>query len=77
MLYLLFQIGKDRYAIEARHAVEVLPFVDLEKIPQALSAPSAPSQRPRGVAGIFNYRGQPVVAVDLCELTLAARRANS
>lgn len=59
MLFLLFQIGNDRYALEARHALEVIPFVALKKIPQA----------PRGVAGIFNYRGQPVPAVDLCELT--------
>lgn len=60
MLFLLFQIGPDRYALEARHAVEVIPFVALKKIPHS----------PRGVAGIFNYRGRPVPAVDLCELTL-------
>ena len=59
MLFLLFQIGHDRYALEARHAVEVIPFLALKKIPHA----------PRGVAGIFNYRGHPVPAVDLCELT--------
>jgi len=59
MLYLLFQIGHDRYALEASHAVEVIPLLALKKIPQA----------PRGVAGIFNYRGQPVPALDLCELT--------
>jgi chemotaxis-related protein WspB len=59
MLFLLFQIGNDRYALEARQAVEVLPFVALKKIPQA----------PRGVAGIFNYRGRPVPALDLTELT--------
>lgn len=60
MLFLLFQIGNDRYALEARHAVEVIPLLALKKVPQA----------PRGVAGIFNYRGQPVPALDLCELTL-------
>ena len=59
MLYLLFQIGNDRYALEARHAVEVVPFLELKRIPQA----------PRGVAGMFNFRGQPVPAVDLSELT--------
>jgi chemotaxis-related protein WspB len=59
MLFLLFQIGNDRYALEAIHAVEVIPLLALKKIPHA----------PRGVAGIFNYRGQPVPAVDLCELT--------
>jgi chemotaxis-related protein WspB len=62
MLFLLFQIGSDRYALEARHAVEVVPYLALKKIPQA----------PRGVAGIFNYRGRPVPAVDLCELTFGS-----
>ena len=60
MLFLLFQIGDDRYALEARHAVEVIPYVALKRIPHA----------PRGVAGVFNYRGRPVPAVDLCELTV-------
>lgn len=59
MLYLLFQIGNDRYALEAGRAVEVIPFLALKQIPQA----------PRGVAGIFNYHGQPVPALDLCALT--------
>lgn len=59
MLFLLFQIGNDRYALEAKHAIEVIPFLALKKIPHA----------PRGVAGIFNYRGLPVPAVDLSELT--------
>ena len=60
MLYLLFQIGDDRYAVDARQAVEVIPLLALKRIPQS----------PRGVAGILNYRGQPVPALDLCELTV-------
>jgi chemotaxis-related protein WspB len=60
MLFLLFQLGNDRYALEAGRVVEVVPYLALKKIPQA----------PRGVAGLFNYRGRPVPAVDLCELTL-------
>ena len=60
MLLLVFQIGRDRYALEARQAVEVVPFLALKRIPQA----------PRGIAGIFNYRGRPVPAIDLSELTL-------
>ncbi len=60
MLFLLFQLGHDRYALEASRVVEILPFVELKRIPRA----------PAGVAGIFNYRGQPVPVVDLCELTL-------
>lgn len=58
MLFLLFQIGNDRYALDARDAVEVIPFLALKKIAQA----------PHGVAGLFNYRGRPIPAVDLCEL---------
>lgn len=60
MLFLLFQLGQDRYVLDASRVVEVLPLLELKNIPQA----------PRGVAGLFNYRGQPVPAVDLCALTL-------
>ena len=60
MLFLLFQLGNDRYVLEASRVVEVLPLLELKKIPQA----------PKGVAGLFNYRGQPVPAVDLSQLTL-------
>lgn len=60
MLFLLFQLGQDRYAIEAQQAVEVVPLLELKRIPQS----------PPGVAGIVNYRGRPVPTVDLCALTL-------
>jgi chemotaxis-related protein WspB len=60
MLFLLFALGNDRYALEASRVVEVVPLLDLKRLPQA----------PKGVAGIFNYRGQPVPAVDLSDLTL-------
>jgi chemotaxis-related protein WspB len=60
MMFLLFELGRDRYAIEAARIIEVLPLVELTRIPQA----------PPGVAGMFNFRGRPVPAVDLNELTL-------
>jgi chemotaxis-related protein WspB len=60
MLFLLFQIGKDRYALEAAQVIEVLPLVNLKQIPRA----------PSGVAGIFNYHGTPVPLIDLTELAL-------
>jgi chemotaxis-related protein WspB len=60
MLFLLFQLGNDRYALDASRVVEVVPLLELKQLPQA----------PRGVAGIFKYRGRPVPAVDLCALTL-------
>jgi chemotaxis-related protein WspB len=59
VLFLLFQLGNDRYALQASRVVEVMPFVNLSRIPNA----------PRGVSGMFNYRGKPVPAIDLCELT--------
>jgi chemotaxis-related protein WspB len=60
MLFLLFQLGDNRYALEASRVVEVVPLLALKQMPQA-----AP-----GFAGIFNYRGRPVPAIDLCQLTL-------
>ena len=60
MLFLLFQLGKERYALPTNRVVEVVPLLELKQLPQA----------PRGVAGIFNYHGRPVPAVDLCALTL-------
>ena len=62
MLFLLFQLGKDRYALDASRVVEVAPLLAMKRLPQA----------PKGVAGIFNYRGRPVPAVDLCEMATGA-----
>ena len=58
MLFLLFQLGKDRYALAATQVVEVLPLIHLKRIPKA----------PRSVAGVFNYHGRPVPLIDLTEL---------
>jgi chemotaxis-related protein WspB len=60
MLFLLFQIGQDRYALEASRVIEVVPMVALKHLPQS----------PAGVAGVFNYRGCPAPAIDLSQLTL-------
>lgn len=59
MLFLQFQIGPDRYALEASRVIEVVPLLGLKQVPQA----------PRGIAGLFNYRGQAVPALDLSEIT--------
>lgn len=66
MLFLVFQLGMDRYAIEAHQVVEVLHLVNLKQIPQA----------PSGVAGIFDYHGTSVPLIDLAELAVgkSARR---
>jgi len=60
MLFLLFQLGEDRYALDTGTIAEILPLVAITPIPHA----------PAGVAGIFNYRGAPVPAIDLSRLTL-------
>jgi chemotaxis-related protein WspB len=60
MLFVLFHLGKERYALEAGRVIEVVPLLELKRFPQS----------PPGVAGMFIYRGRPVPALDLCELTL-------
>ncbi len=60
MLFLVFQVGADRYALEAARVIEVLAMVELHKIAGA----------PVGTAGEFVYRGEPVPVLDLCLLTL-------
>jgi len=60
MLFLLFQLGENRYALDARQVAAVLPFVAIVQIPQA----------PPAVSGIFNYRGAPVPVIDLSQVLL-------
>jgi chemotaxis-related protein WspB len=60
MLFLVFQVGADRYALEAARIIEVLAMVELQKIAGA----------PVGTAGEFVYRGESVPVLDLCLLTL-------
>ena len=70
MLFILFQIGRDRYALSAGSIIEVLPLMNLKRVPCA----------PTGVAGVLNYRGTPVPVIDLNEMTLAepaARRLST
>jgi chemotaxis-related protein WspB len=58
MLLLLFEIGNGRYALETNQIIEIVPLVNLKKIPTT----------PAYVAGLMNYRGQGIPVVDLCEL---------
>lgn len=60
MLYITFRIGADCYALDVDQVEEVLPLVAIKSIPQA----------PRGIAGLFDYRGTAVPAVDLTLLAL-------
>lgn len=55
---LIFYVGNERYALETSNVVEVIPTVLMRDIPHA----------PEYVAGLFNYRGTIVPAIDLCRL---------
>ena len=70
MLFLLFELGADRYVLDVRQVAEVLPLVGIKQVPLA----------PPAVAGILNYRGAPVPVIDVSQLTLgrpAARRLST
>jgi chemotaxis-related protein WspB len=58
VLLLLFYAGDERYALETKRVVEVVPLIALKKLHHA----------PEYVAGLFNYRGQIVPVIDLCLL---------
>ena len=58
MLFLLLAVDDKRYALESQKVVEVLPLIVLETLPHT----------PEYIAGIFNYRGQIVPVIDLCQL---------
>jgi len=60
MLFLVFELARDRYALDVRQVAEVLPLVAIKEIPQT----------PPAVAGILNYRGAPVPVIDVSQLTL-------
>ncbi len=65
-MFLLFEVGADRYAIDAEQLVEVLPLLKLKQMPHA----------PAGLAGVIDYHGSPVPVVDVNEAMIGqpARR---
>ena len=67
MLYLVFQVDADRYALATANMVEVLPPLVLKQIPQAAA----------GVAGVFSYHGVAVPVVDVCALALGRPASES
>ena len=70
MLFVLFQLGPERYALEAARVVEVLPLVDVKEVLRA----------PAGIAGTLDYHGEFVPVIDLSDLVLgrpAARRLST
>ncbi len=62
MVYVLFRLGKERYALESEHVIEVIPRLPLRRQPGT----------PGFVAGLLNFRGTLVPVLDLGTLTLGA-----
>ena len=60
MLFLKFRIGSESYVLDSAQIAEVLPLLEITRVPHA----------PAGVAGLINYRGGCVPVVDLSELVL-------
>ena len=60
MLFLLFHLDDDSYALDASQVVEILPLVNIKKM----------LRPPRGVVGTINYHGTFVPVVDLSDLAV-------
>ena len=58
MLMLLFCVGDDRYALESKRVIEVIPKMALKTLHHA----------PDYMPGLFNYRSHLVPVIDLCYL---------
>lgn len=59
MLYVVAQVGNERYAIDVAQVEEVIPFVHLTGL----------SGAPPGIAGVIDYYGAPVPVLDLSQAT--------
>lgn len=60
MLFLMFQLGRDRYVLDTGQVEAVLPLLAVKHLPRA----------PAGVTGAISYHGRPVPLVDLALLAL-------
>ncbi|MXN80155.1 chemotaxis protein CheW [Burkholderia sp. 4701] len=69
MLFLLFELDGERYALDAAQIVEVRALAPVKSIPGA----------PPWIAGAIDQRGEPVPVIDVAQLALgrAARRLRS
>lgn len=62
MQFLVFHLGADRYALATGAVLQVLPLLELKRLPRA----------PEYVAGLMNLQGAPVPVIDLCMLAVGA-----
>lgn len=58
MLAILFSLGSNRYAVDSRRVIEIVPLPALTAVPHA----------PECIAGQFDYRGTIVPVLDLRHL---------
>ena len=58
MMLLLFTVGEDRFGLEVKHIVEIVPYVTLKRVVGT----------PECVTGLFNYRQDVVPVIDLSKL---------
>ena len=58
MLMLLFKLQEDAYAIDSTKVIEVIPYLNTQKIPMT----------PNYIPGMANYRGNPIPVIDLGQL---------
>jgi len=65
MLFLIFQIGNDRYALDTSQVAVVLPPAPCKQVPDA----------PAWVRGIFSYDGRNVPVLDVSMLALGTPAA--
>jgi chemotaxis-related protein WspB len=62
MLFLLFRLGNDPYAVDVRQVVEILPVVNWKTVPQTVP----------GILGVINYLGRMVPLLDLSTCVIGA-----
>ena len=62
MMLLLFTVGEDRFGLEVRHIVEVVPHITLSRLVGT----------PECVTGLFNYRRDVVPVIDLSKMLAGA-----
>jgi chemotaxis-related protein WspB len=60
MLFVVFQLDGNRYAVDTARVAEILPFVEIAEILHA----------PPEIVGLFSYRGRSIPAIDLSVLLL-------
>ncbi len=67
MLFLLFQIGGERYALDVAGVLEIVPCVPLQRLAHA----------PASIAGLLDYHAAPVPVLDLHALATGERASIS